>query len=214
MKKLILTLIIALTSISSAFAQHYRGFLDLNVAVPVHTTDVKFKRSFFGFTTSHGVQLNKLFVGAGVGAMFASSAFCFGMPIYADARWDFFSAKKTNFFVGLKLGYTVDIKVDDDYGIDLSEESYYDATTNYRIIKYAGFGGVHIQPSIGLRFRLNRITGINLTMSYLPLPLEKETSICRRGQSAGFNESLEYSEYSEYSKFWSHRIAFSVGLDF
>lgn len=85
----------------------------------------------------------------------------------------------------------------------------------------AGYGGIYLQPSIGIRFRLNRIMGINLVISYIPLKFNKETEFYYSnrvpiGVDSWGNTEYEYGyeNWCEYSKFWSHRIALSVGLDF
>lgn len=169
MKKLILTLSIVLASVS-ATAQHYRGFLDLMMTYPVSNShDVNFDVASgfsLGGTTSHGVQFKNLFVGAGTGAMFIPSSYSVGLPVFAEARWDFFRGRITNFFVGCKIGGIFNIG--DKYGIDL------DQGDNSAIYGYAGYGNIYFQPSVGIRFRLNNTMGINVTLSYLPMKFNRE----------------------------------------
>ncbi|MCM1336371.1 MAG: hypothetical protein NC187_04955 [Candidatus Amulumruptor caecigallinarius] len=225
MKKALLTLVITLTTLLSASAQHYRGFLDFNLSYPIANSDgMKFENAgglTIGGTTSHGVQLNKLFLGAGLGAIFNPSSYGVGMPVFADVRWDFFSLRTTNIFVGCKIGAIFNVG-DDSYGISLDgpQQGNIEVAdgqwTNYSGYGWAGYGGIYMQPSVGVRFRINHTMGINIALSYLPLRFKTETEYHTNSvwDSNHNNVIVPSVWWTEYSKFWSHRIALSVGLDF
>lgn len=198
MKKTIFIFTFFLAAVASASGQHYRGFFDFTLSVPLSNSD---ETTFdvaagmtLGGTTSHGVQFRNLFVGAGVGAMFIPSSYCVGLPVFAEARWDFFRLRTTNFFVGCKLGWI--FNCGDESGISLVSSRSCDG--------YADYGSFYFQPSAGIRFRINNTMGINLALSYIPLRFNKEN---------WFGPD-DHEGWSEYSKFWSHRIALSIGLDF
>lgn len=226
-KHILLALCIGLSAVSAS-AQHYRGFLDFTTTIPVSNTDgTTFEDASgitIGGTTSHGVQFKNLFIGAGVGAMIIPDTGCFGLPVFVDGRWDFFRGRTVNFFVGCKLGYV--INAIEKYGIYLDygkSYSYYVDNGNVYESHWTscagGYGGIYFQPSIGIRFRLNRIMGINFALSYIPLKFNKETDYFSRvsiGVDSWGGTEYEYvdEDWCEYSKFWSHRIALSVGLDF
>lgn len=222
MKKALLTLFIALTGILSASAQHYRGFVDFTLTYPMANSDgVTFEDAnaggmTLGVSTSHGVQINKLFIGAGLGALFVPESDSLGLPIFGEARWDFFNLHTTNIFVGCKIGDIINCK--DSYGIclqakDWNGEGEWDRYSDH---SYGGYGGIYLQPSVGVRFRLNNMMGINIALSYLPMRFNRERyygSVTYSYDSNG-DRQTERMNGIEYSKFWSHRIALSVGLDF
>lgn len=224
MKKALLTLVIALTTLLSASAQHYRGFLDVNFTFPVANTDgMKLENAggmTTGATTSHGVQLNKLFLGAGLGVLYNPSSYGVGLPVFAEARWDFFNIRSTNIFVGCKIGAIFNVG-DDSYGISLDgpQQGNIEVAdgqwTNYSGYGYAGYGGIYLQPSVGVRFRINHTMGINIALSYLPLRFKTETEYSTNPvYDSNYHEVAPMQSWTEHSKFWSHRIALSVGLDF
>lgn len=200
-KHILLALCIGLSAVSAS-AQHYRGFLDFTTTIPVsNTNNCGFEYADIGGTTiggstSHGVQFKNLYVGAGVGALFVPSSYSIGVPVFAEARWDFFRGRMLNFFVGCKLGWV--LNAGEKYGVSLNESD-----------EYGMYGGVYIHPSVGLRFRLNNTMGINLALSYVPLRFDVETYCYYYSY-----DPYIYDRWCEYSKFWSHRIALSVGLDF
>lgn len=229
MKKLILTLTVLLSALSAS-AQHYRGFFDLMTTFPISnsngTTFDSAGGISIGGTTSHGVQFKNLFVGAGAGAMFIPESYNVGLPVFAEARWDFFRGRTINFFVGCKIGGIFNIS-DDKYGINVDGEKnyhYFELDSDYGDYTWwgdAGYGNLYFQPSVGMRFRLNNTMGINVTLSYLPMKFNKETTVHEHYSYITGNNSWgdpiyshEYNDWVEYSKFWSHRIALSVGIDF
>lgn len=229
MKKLILTLTVILSALSAS-AQHYRGFFDFMTTFPISnsngTTFDDASGISIGCTTSHGVQFKNLFVGVGTGAMFIPSSYNVGLPVFAEARWDFFRGRTINFFVGCKIGGIFNIS-DDKYGINVDGEKnyyYFESDNSYSDYSWygdAGYGNLYFQPSVGMRFRLNNTMGINLTLSYLPMKFNKETTFHGYTRQITGNDSWgdpiyshEYNDWTEYSKFWSHRIALSVGIDF
>lgn len=206
MKKHILLALCIGLSVVSASAQHYRGFLDFTTTVPVVNTNgygfeyADIGGATIGGSTSHGIQLKNIFIGAGAGALYVPSSYSVGIPVFAEARWDFFRGRMLNFFVGCKLGWV--LNAGDEDGVPINDECEYSEMCGM-------YGGIYIHPSVGLRFRLNSTMGINLALSYIPLRFDVEKYCYYYSYDPYINE-----RWNEYSKFWSHRIALSVGLDF
>lgn len=99
MKKIVFFLTISLFTVLCN-AQSYKGFIEGGRTFftgpegsEYHTTD---------FMTTHGVQFNRLFVGAGAGVRWGDVSW---LPIYANARYDF-TSRKIAPFVDAKIGYT------------------------------------------------------------------------------------------------------------
>lgn len=247
MNRLILSLTLLAAGMLPAAAQHYRGFFDASFNMPLsNSNDWIFddaKGFTFSATTSHGVQLNKLFIGAGAGALYTCSSYGVGIPVFADIRYDFFNFSAVNLFIGCKAGYSFastenDMhmlfpKPDDIVGREsffIADQPIYDEsgqqighTQSLATQPYSEFQGIYIQPSIGVRFRLNATMGLNLTLSYLPLQMkskhdiEYRTNILTQDEYTG--DMVNHYQYrterdAVVGKFWSHRIALSVGIDF
>lgn len=121
--------------------------------------------SGIGGTTSHGLQFNKLFVGLGAGYYYTAPQH--NIPIFADARWDFFGTRGVNFFAGIKLGYRIGLDVD----------SFMRSTTiidpaNEKDGKYPGEvnpSSFYFQPSVGIRIRTGHSHGLNISLNYIPV---------------------------------------------
>jgi len=248
MNRLILSLALLGAGMFPAAAQHYRGFFDASFNIPVSNSSGldfdSYAGSTFSGTTSHGVQLRNLFVGAGAGVMYACDSYGIGIPVFADVRYDFFNFSTVNLFIGCKVGYSFATEEND---IDMSRASdewldshgaagivtpIYDESgrhigftktgiDNYGV--YSEFQGLFIQPSIGVRFRLNATMGLNLTLSYMPLQMNCNSDIAH--STYHFKQDDYGNTYDEHinssriedgftDKFWSHRLAISVGLDF
>lgn len=200
MKKLI-TLFVALTlSFTVSHAQHYRGFADLTVSMPVTKMDGG-KLSYedtngvlLGVTTSHGVQLKRFFIGAGIGGFVMPGGSGIGLPLFVDGRYDFFSVSKANLFIGCKLGYMPWLGAND--GLTLLENDEAD-------VMYGKLSGLYCNPSIGVRFRLTGMLGLNIALSYLPLSLE-----------CTYKNPYFENSYQVGDKFTDHRLMLTVGIDF
>lgn len=254
MNRLILSLALLGASLFPAAAQHYRGFFDATFTYPVSTSsgmDFYDDGYTLSGTTSHGVQLRNLFVGAGAGVIFtinsydpydsenSHNSYSIGIPVFADVRYDFFNLSIANLFIGCKLGYSFApnkgsgiymVSPDDTWPQfkDINASPIYDETgqqignTEAQIYDpVSTFQGLYIQPSIGVRFRLNATMGLNLTLSYLPLQMDYETNIEYTTYKSVQNdygvtnyEILNRTTDIVTGKFWSHRLALSVGIDF
>lgn len=105
MKKIVFFLTISLFTVLCN-AQSYKGFIEGGRTFftglqgsEYHTTD---------FMTTHGVQFNRLFVGAGAGVRWGDATSW--LAVYANARYNLTSRKVTP-FVDAKVGYTfIDMK--------------------------------------------------------------------------------------------------------
>ncbi|MDE6484043.1 MAG: hypothetical protein K2L14_01420 [Duncaniella sp.] len=192
MKKFILALTALIISSGCAFAQKYRGFFDLSYSYSLPKsgeTDLEaYQRSYYGLSTSHGVQIKKFFVGVGLEGL-TNLSDGVDIPVFADVRYDFFGRKTTNFFVGCKLGAYV-----------YSNGLYFD---------YPGYNdgkatGLYFKPSIGVRFRLSPVVGINLALFYSPMNVKFPEAVWT---------SDGYLEYSHKTVF-INRLGLSIGLDF
>ncbi|MDE6344913.1 MAG: hypothetical protein K2L69_09260, partial [Muribaculaceae bacterium] len=164
-KKLIVFTLLTISA-STLSAQHYRGFVDAYGPVSINGLPSGFSdeapKLGIGGMTSHGVQIRKLFVGAGAGYIYSEPTHT--IPVFADVRWDFFGNRGVNPFVGLRLGYTA---VLDPANYD--REVYYrdsEHTCTYRESNEASF---YFQPTVGLRIRTAPKCGLNISLSYIPI---------------------------------------------
>ena len=115
---LLLTIILsAMSAPASEPKKGYRGFVDLNgqaLFQKKYSDDYDIVHSNFGFTTTHGYQLDKhFFVGAGTGILattFNYHRFALGLniPVYAAGRIDW-NIKKVPLFADLVLGSFIGI---------------------------------------------------------------------------------------------------------
>lgn len=108
MKKLFVTLAVAVLFATTAFAQDaksYRGFTDLSYTLGVGEKSEDFDR--FTLSTTHGYQLDDMFfIGAGVSFEYVRDVAASLVPIYADVRMDMpLRGKSIKPFVDAKIGY-------------------------------------------------------------------------------------------------------------
>lgn len=140
-----------------------------------------------GVTTSHGLQFNKLFVGLGAG--FYSTANNHSIPVFADARWDFFGTRGVNFFAGIKLGYNKCIYSPTPWGTGQYDEKN---TSSF-----------YFQPSVGMRIRTGHSHGLNISLNYIPL----RQQIVER-------DNENYDLLTPIDSYTRGYIALGVGFDF
>ncbi len=207
MKKFILTLAAFIISTGCCFAQKYRGFVDLSYSYVLPKGDnqrnlVFYERNWLGFSTSHGVQLKKLFVGAGLEIGTEMSGGC-TLPVYADIRYDFFRRSSTNFFVDCKLG-----------GYVYSPDSYDTRIGNsYKNECDGKITWFYFKPAIGMRFRLSSVVGINLALFYTPMNVS-----CKKVERQSIVNGEEWIGWTYTStpdrSFIAHRVGLSLGIDF
>ncbi len=150
MKKKILSALFCLISAASAIAVEpgYRGFVDLGYALSVselqvtaggktYTSDISDR---IMVSTTHGYQIAPyVFVGAGVGLTYwyDSDNKSVGVPIFADLRADILPESRFCPFVNAKIGYSV-----------------------------ADIEGLYFNPTIGVRFALTEVCGLNIGVGY------------------------------------------------
>ena len=166
MKKLITLFVAAVLCFSTANAQHYRGFADVTLTIPVavkmggENISYETAKGFFpGFTTTHGVQLKNFFVGAGVGAFLTPSLdYSCLLTGFIDGRYDFFNMNKANLFIDCKLGYPI---IAGDGDVDMVEPNGDDF-----FIGEAKCTAPYFNPSVGVRFRFSKNCGINIALGY------------------------------------------------
>ncbi|MDE5646764.1 MAG: hypothetical protein K2L69_09255 [Muribaculaceae bacterium] len=199
MKAKIIAFLFSLIAIAPLSAQHYRGFFDAygmlrvksapsNYHIP--TGDYGWRVWGAGATTSHGIQLNKLFIGLGAG--YYSTADNHSIPIFADARWDFFGTRGVNFFAGIKLGYNKCIYSPTPWGVGQYDEKN---TSSF-----------YFQPSVGMRIRTGHSHGLNISLNYIPL----RQQIVERNNEIN-NDDHSWTPIGYYTKGY---IALGVGFDF
>jgi hypothetical protein len=77
----------------------YITFNELTGGIGLGSTDADYSKSFFGFNTIHGYQINKAFVlGAGTGASFYNGGML--VPLFVDIRYRFLINRLTPFAFG------------------------------------------------------------------------------------------------------------------
>lgn len=204
MKKFILALAALIISTGCSFAQKYRGFVDVEGGYVRPNGLIRFDGKIaVGISTSHGVQLNKVFVGAGLS--YNSLAAYTSLPkmsVFADARYDFFGHKSTNFFIDCKLGSFLLNSLHLTELIPSKDPNHYDkrnavdGTTSLLFFK----------PSVGVRFRLSSLVGINLALYYIPMKV-------KHGSYEKYDGGDNWIEYPAKSSF-VNTFGLSVGLDF
>lgn len=189
-KKIVPEMIIKLGNGWEGHSNGYRGFFDfyggvgfggeVNVDAGMLKIDDIRPGFSFGFTTTHGYQINhNLYAGLGLGVMYNSLHGkimgpwgydiqyddMVSIPMFVDVRWDFGLVEKTAPYIGLKIGCKYNIVEDDEYGS--LESYYYDNDINYSL-KVFNENTMHffLQPSVGLRTRLGSKVGMNIGLSY------------------------------------------------
>ena len=181
MKKFILLFFsfLLLSQSQTISAVKYRGFVEASLGYAMtpfhendHNEDVPLNRMMFDFTTTHGVQINKVFVGAGTGFLLPD-LYCMAasIPFYVAGRYDFWGKGGINPFVALKIGYVWRIPGTETMGSDLyyEDKEYVEGglTCKYENYLYEGNigDGFYMQPTVGVRFRMGKNTGFNLGLS-------------------------------------------------
>lgn len=141
-----------------------------------------------GLSTTHGIQLNRFFIGIGAGIqMMMDIDDGLTLPVYADFRYDFFGVHSSNFFISVKAGYKFGINYQDN------PESW------------CGISGLDITPNIGVRFRLRPNLGINLALNFTPLDVKKV--------KFNYDSTTDITTRTEKMVF-RPRVGLSIGVDF
>ncbi len=105
MKKHIITLLTLCLICITANARGYRPSGYMGFVEDATVTD--FSTVFGGITTTHGYQMDpNLFVGGGIGVIvnYENTDFV-GVPLYADARYNFMGTRKVTPFAEARVGY-------------------------------------------------------------------------------------------------------------
>ncbi len=163
MKRLFMTLVVAVLLVATAFAQNankYRGFTDLSYSLGVGDVSTDFDR--FALSTTHGYQLDDLFfVGAGVEFEYVRNAAIALVPIYADVRADIpIRSKSIKPFVDAKIGYAAG-EVD----------------------------GFYFAPTIGVRVPVKFVKALNFGFGY---KLQKIQDAHTNTNAITFNVGIEF----------------------
>ena len=199
MKKLITLFVATALCVCASNAQHYRGFVDVNLSIPTVKMDGGFlsysdAQGFaIGLTTSPGVQIKNVFVGAGIGAFYNFGVGnSYPIPLFINGRYDFFNIHKANIFIDCKLGYL----------FNRTGEFYWDAADDYYYEYEGKWGGLFFNPSVGVRFRCSNTCGINIALGYMPMSIELGDALYGCGPTY------------EGDKFTDHRLSLTFGVDF
>jgi hypothetical protein len=145
MKRILVILVLLVSTFSYVSAQQiqggrYKGFVDLTLKPGNDGVFKKLNSLGFGFTTSHGYQVNEnIFVGAGVGLDFYKLDYfenALTIPVFANFRANIGQGSVSPFF-DLKAGYTA-----------------------------ADISGLYLSPSIGARIGLAKNLGLNVGLGY------------------------------------------------
>lgn len=142
-------------------------------------------------TTVNGWQFNK-HVSAGLGIGFEYYEWAV-LPIFADARY-YLKQEKVSPFGAIKLGYSIPVEkptqYDNGYG---GKDKYY--------------GGIQLNPEIGLRIRMGKVSSLLLSMGYHFQQLSHdEQSYYNWWEN---NIATEKKITTEYN-----RVSFRVGFQF
>lgn len=209
MKAKIIAFLLSLIAIAPLSAQHYRGFVDayglacISGGLPDGLKYDYGKGPKFGVggMTSHGVQIQKLFVGAGAGYIFTEPTHT--IPVFADVRWDFFGNRGVNPFVGLRLGYTA-VLDPASYNRDInyrdSEHTYHYSESNE-----ASF---YFQPTVGIRIRTAPKFGLNISLSYIPIKQ------CIKNYNTYNYDNPAWDDAETIKSYTRGYIALGLGFDF
>ena len=146
MKKYLLILILAIATFQPVSAISYRGFADIDGGISIYNGE---RAPIIGISTTHGMQLApKFFIGAGLGieSVGIDGSFDFddlSIPLYGAFRNDHWTNKKISLFAEFRIGYN---------------------------IKLSGYmlNFIHVNPIIGIRFRISDRMGVNIGLSYAP----------------------------------------------
>ena len=176
-------------------ALKYRG--DLEGSLGVATSDlIEFSNTFLSksvldFTTSHGIQINKVYVGLGLGLMvlnfdtqdFGAYGYAnqgFSMPFFVKGRYDFWNSKGINPYVSLKAGYLLGI---DSMGEIENTNTGYDEEDKAK--------GLYLQPQAGVRFRTGKNTVLSLGISYNIININRDYYNYRDGNVYNISNSIK-----------------------
>lgn len=221
-KSILTVAAITALSLSATARTSYRGFVDIDPTIAISYSSLSFsdgaeylseyyslykKPADFGInvTSTHGVQLNRhFFVGAGLGLMMQFSSgtrngdfdskydseteLSLSAPVFAAFRWDMDIAAKVTPFVSCKLGYIVKINKSGTINI-VDEEGH-----RYGPPSLAD-GGFYYQPTLGVRFRMNRNLGFNLGLTLYP----------------SYFKATDYNDSASYTRL---NFGLNLGLDF
>lgn len=216
----------------------YRGFFDflmgvgfggdVNVQAGMLSLEDIHPGIAFGFTTTHGYQVNSnLYVGLGFGVMANSShakevspdytdfihdVDVIGLPLYLDLRWDFGLAKKTAPYVGLKVGYKYNMAVDDENAY-FGAYYYSNGSSSDLELFSKSLGQFFLQPSIGLRTRIGNKAGMNLGLSYNIMESRNWTAVYSFNRYGQYNQIYQNAQLN-LGKHTGGVLMFNVGFDF
>lgn len=143
MKKVVIALLVMLSTSATSFAQWnglneglsagYKGFVDLGYIVDLSD----YEAGRLELTTSHGYQFNPyFFAGAGIGLDYYTDAELISVPLFANVRVTP-TLNKISPYIDVKLGYSV-----------------------------ADVEGLYFTPTVGCRFGLTDRIGLNVGVGY------------------------------------------------
>ncbi|MDE7347252.1 MAG: carboxypeptidase-like regulatory domain-containing protein [Muribaculaceae bacterium] len=200
-----------------------------NVTIKSGPNMVKNIHSFLktGLTNTYGYQINKhLYAGIGYGVYLDftkwheieehgsyynneiryddySSTELTGVeiPVFIKLRWDFGLTQKTAPYIGLRIGYSRVINVDDGY-LCVASSSSYNYWTHLEVNK-ENCGSFFIAPSIGYRMTLHNKTGMNIGLRYMT------------GMKNKYSASIDYDAGKTiFSQRASDVLFLNIGFDF
>lgn len=141
-------------------------------------------------TTINGWQFNKhAYAGLGIGFEYYEWAV---MPIFADARY-ILKQEKVSPFGAIKLGYSFPVEKPTQY------DNGYGGINDY-------YGGIQLNPELGLSIRTSKITSLLLSIGYHFQQLSYEESYYNWWEN---NLATEKKVTTDYN-----RISFRIGLMF
>ncbi|MDE6370202.1 MAG: hypothetical protein K2K92_01780 [Duncaniella sp.] len=218
MKKVIVFFLTVLMFSGSAWAVNYRGFAEISYGKAFEkATDwwgnYELENSnAFGFSTTHGAQLNRhMFVGGGVDVCVFTGDIdhdnSVNLNIFGNFRYDMDITKKCSPFFSLKVGYrALPASV---FGELISNEG--EVIGGYATAKYSP---LYVNPSIGVRFRLSSKCGLNVGVGYTPLMLKTDgLSGFYEIYGSGGYEKIPY-ENAHVDIKTGHLITLNIGIDF
>lgn len=207
-KRLILSFLTALALSQSLHvsAQKYRGDIEASFGYALFsfaTESIRFdERCVLDITTSHGVQINKLFLGLGTGLMLINISEIsdphLNIPLFFTSRYDFWNNNGINPYISIKAGDLLS----SDYFLRTSHyKEYIENGTIYndRNDSYYYGTGLYLQPQVGMRIRTGKNTGMNIGLSYNLINIKEKTEVYEHSHENGiFFE--DYTTSREISK--------------
>lgn len=94
-------------------------------------------------------------------------------PFFVDVRWDFGLGKRISPFIGLKIGYQVNITAETDYEIYYAEQT---ESPTYLDMHSHNVNGFFLQPTIGIRRSIGAKKAVNIGLTMNVLALQKFTA--------------------------------------